>query len=409
MSFELFVARRYLTARQKQAFISVISLISVLGVGLGVASLIVVVGVMHGFSTELRDKILGINAHMVAAVAGGAMHDYRELMGKAEAVPGVLGATPFVYTEVMLSSPRGVKGVVLRGVDPASAGKVLALPKEMIVGSLDDLEIPGPFPGIVLGRELADRLGLIVGETVNLMSPAGKESAAGFSPKVKTFVLRGLFKSGMYEYDSTLAYVTIPAAQELLGFKRDIATGLELKVADVDAVDTLAPKVRTALGGPPLFVRTWIDMNGNLFKALHLEKTAMFVILVMIVVVGCFSIITTLIMLVMEKTRDIAILMSMGATPAAIRKIFMLQGIIIGVVGTALGYVLGLGVALALEKYQFIKIPGDVYPMDHLPVRLDWPDMIIIGITALALCFLATMYPARQAARLSPVEALRHD
>lgn len=409
MSFELFVARRYLTARQKQAFISVISLISVLGVGLGVASLIVVVGVMHGFSTELRDKILGINAHMVAAVAGGAMHDYRELMGKAEAVPGVLGATPFVYTEVMLSSARGVKGVVLRGVDPASAGKVLALPKEMIVGSLDDLEIPGPFPGIVLGRELADRLGLIVGETVNLMSPAGKESAAGFSPKVKTFVLRGLFKSGMYEYDSTLAYVTIPAAQELLGFKRDIATGLELKVADVDAVDTLAPKVRAALGGPPLFVRTWIDMNGNLFKALHLEKTAMFVILVMIVVVGCFSIITTLIMLVMEKTRDIAILMSMGATPAAIRKIFMLQGIIIGVVGTALGYALGLGVALALEKYQFIKIPGDVYPMDHLPVRLDWSDMVIIGVTALALCFLATMYPARQAARLSPVEALRHD
>jgi lipoprotein-releasing system permease protein len=409
MSFELFVARRYLTARQKQAFISVISLISVLGVGLGVASLIVVVGVMHGFSTELRDKILGINAHMVAAVAGGAMHDYRELMGKAEAVPGVLGATPFVYTEVMLSSARGVKGVVLRGVDPASAGKVLALPKEMIVGSLDDLEIPGPFPGIVLGRELADRLGLIVGETVNLMSPAGKESAAGFSPKVKTFVLRGLFKSGMYEYDSTLAYVTIPAAQELLGFKRDIATGLELKVADVDAVDALAPKVREALGGPPLFVRTWIDMNGNLFKALHLEKTAMFVILVMIVVVGCFSIITTLIMLVMEKTRDIAILMSMGATPAAIRKIFMLQGVIIGVVGTALGYALGLGVALALEKYQFIKIPGDVYPMDHLPVRLDWPDMVVIGITALALCFLATMYPARQAARLSPVEALRHD
>lgn len=409
MSFELFVARRYLTARQKQAFISVISLISVLGVGLGVASLIVVVAVMQGFSTELRDKILGINAHMVAAVAGGAMHDYRDLMAKAEAVPGVLGATPFVYTEVMLSSPRGVKGVVLRGVDSASAGKVLALPKEMIVGSLDDLEIPGPFPGIVLGRELADRLGLVVGETVNLMSPAGKESAAGFSPKVKTFVLRGLFKSGMYEYDSTLAYVTIPAAQELLGFKRDIATGIELKVADVDAVDTLAPKVRTALGGPPLFVRTWIDMNGNLFKALHLEKTAMFVILVMIVVVGCFSIITTLIMLVMEKTRDIAILMSMGATPAAIRKIFMLQGVIIGVVGTALGYALGLGVALALEKYQFIKIPGDVYPMDHLPVRLDWPDMIIIGVTALALCFLATMYPARQAARLSPVEALRHD
>lgn len=409
MSFELFIARRYLTARQKQAFISVISLISILGVGLGVASLIVVVGVMHGFSTELRDKILGINAHMVAAMAGGALHDYRELMTKAEAVPGVAGATPFVYTEVMLSSPRGVKGVVLRGVDPASAGRVLALPREMVAGSLDDLSAKGLFPGIVVGRELADRLGLALGDTVNLMSPAGKESAAGFSPKVKTFTVAGLFRTGMYEYDSTMAYVSIPAAQELLGFKRDIVTGLELKVDDVDAVDTLAPAVRAALGGPPLFVRTWIDMNGNLFKALHLEKTAMFVILVMIVVVGSFSIITTLVMLVMEKTRDIAILMSMGATPAAIRTIFMLQGAIIGLVGTALGFIFGLGLALALEKYQFIKIPGDVYPMDHLPVKLDWPDLVVIGLTSLALCFLATLYPARQAAGLKPVEALRHD
>ena len=409
MSFEPFIAKRYLLARQKQAFISVISLISILGVGLGVASLIVVVGVMNGFSTELRDKILGINAHMVAVVAGGAMHDYRESMARADAVPGVVGSTPFIYTEVMLSSSRGVKGVVLRGVDAATAGTVLALPREMVAGTLDDLNAPGLFPGIIVGRELADRLGLNLGDTVNLMSPSGKESAAGFTPKVKTFMVQGLFRSGMYEYDSTLAYVSIPAAQELLGFKRDIVTGLELKVADVDNAENLAPKVREALGGPPVYMRTWIDMNGNLFKALRLEKTAMFVILVMIVLVGSFSIITTLVMLVMEKTRDIAILLSMGATSRNIRRIFMLQGTIIGVVGTALGYLLGLSVALALEKYQFIKIPGDVYPMDHLPVRLDWPDMIAIGVTALALCFLATMYPARQAARLEPAEALRHE
>ena len=409
MSFESFIAKRYLLARQQQAFISVISLISVLGVGLGVASLIVVVGVMHGFSSELRDKILGINAHMVAAVAGGAMHEYRDAMDRVDRVPGVLGSTPFIYTEVMLSSSRGVKGVVLRGVDPATADRVLALPKEMVAGTLADLNAPGIFPGIIVGKELADRLGLTLGDTVNLMSPSGKESAAGFTPKVKTFSIRGLFRTGMYEYDSTLAYVSIPAAQELLGFKRDIVTGLELKVADVDKVDALVPVARAALGGPPVYLRTWIDMNGNLFKALRLEKTAMFVILVMIVLVGSFSIITTLVMLVMEKTRDIAILMSMGATSRSIRRIFMLQGTIIGVVGTALGYLLGLSVALALEKYQFIKIPGDVYPMDHLPVRLDWPDMIVIGVTALALCFLATLYPARQAARLQPAEALRHD
>jgi len=342
-------------------------------------------------------------------VAGGAMHDYRPLMVQADKVPGVIGATPFIYTEIMLSSSRGVKGVVLRGVDPATAGRVLALPKEMVVGRVEDVDAKGVFPGIIVGKELADRLGLSVGDTVNLLSPAGKESAAGFSPKVKTFTVRGLFHSGMYEYDSSMAYVSIPAAQDLLGFKHDIVTGLELKVADVDGVVGLAPKVLEALGGPPIYIRTWIDMNGNLFKALRLEKTAMFVILVMIVLVGSFSIITTLVMLVMEKTKDIAILLSMGATSRTIRRIFMLQGSIIGLVGTGLGYALGLTVALLLEKYQFIKIPGDVYPMDHLPVRLDWPDMIAIGVTALALCFLATVYPARQASRLQPAEALRHE
>ncbi len=191
-----------------------------------------------------------------------------------------------------------------------------------------------------MGRELADRLGLTLGHTVNLMSPSGKESAAGFTPKVKTFSIRGLFRTGMYEYDSTLAYVSIPAAQELLGFKRDIVTGLELKVADVDKVDALVPVARAALGGPPVYLRTWIDMNGNLFKALRLEKTAMFVILVMIVLVGSFSIITTLVSWSWKRPGIIAILMSMGATSRSIRRIFMLQGTIIGVVGTALGYIL---------------------------------------------------------------------
>ena len=409
MSFESFIAKRYLLARQKQAFISVISLISILGVGLGVASLIVVVGVMNGFSTELRDKILGINAHMVAVVAGGGMHDYRNAMARADKVPGVVGATPFIYTEIMASGPHGVKGLVLRGLDPDTAEKVLALPKEMVAGHVADLTATGLFPGIILGKDLAERLGVTLGDPVNLLSPAGKESAAGFSPKVKAFTVQGLFHSGMYEYDSSMAYVTIPAAQELMGFKRDIVTGLELKVADVDGVTELAPKVREALGGAPIYMRTWIDMNGNLFKALRLEKTAMFVILIMIVLVGSFSIITTLVMRVMEKTREIAILLSMGATSRSSRRIFMLQGTIIGVVGTALGYGLGLTVALLLEKYQFIKIPGDVYPMDYLPVRLDWPDMIAIGVTALVLCFLATVYPARQAARLQPAEALRHE
>lgn len=409
MKFELFIALRYLAARRKHSFISVISLISILGVGLGVAALIVVLGVMSGFSTDLRDKILGVNAHMVAGIVGGAMRDYRGNIAKLDRVPGVLGATPFIYTEVMLSTPGGVKGVILRGIDPATAGEVLSLPRDMVQGAPADLDAPGQFPGIILGRELAERTGATVGSAVNILSPSGRQSAAGFTPKVKTFVVRGIFRSGMFEYDTSMAYVNLAAAQDLLGFKHDLVTGIEIRVDDVYAVTSIGERVREALGGMPVYVRNWIDMNGNLFKALQLEKTAMFVILLMIVLVGSFSIITTLVMLVMEKTRDIAILMSMGATAENIRRVFMLQGVIIGGVGTTLGYALGLPVSWALARYQFIKIPGDVYPMDYLPIRLEWLDVTLVGVTALALCFLATLYPARQASRLRPAEALRHE
>jgi lipoprotein-releasing system permease protein len=213
----------------------------------------------------------------------------------------------------------------------------------------------------------------------------------------------------MYEYDSSLAYTTISASQKMLGFKKDLVTGLEIRLGDVYKAELIARKVHKILGGYPFYVRNWMEMNQNLFSALKLEKTAMGVILAMIILVGSFSIITTLVMLVMEKTRDIAILMSMGATTAMIRRIFMLQGLIIGFIGTSLGYILGISISLILKKYQFIKLPADVYYLDHLPVLLKWPDMIAIGVTAMLLCFLATIYPARQAARLKPSEALRYE
>lgn len=409
MRYELFIALRYLTAKRKQAFISIISLISILGVGLGVASLIIVLAVMNGFTTDLRQKILGVNAHMVVAAIGGAMYDYKDREADLVKVPGVVAATPFIYTEVMLSTPRGVKGLIVRGIDPETVGAVLTLPEDMVDGSLENLDHQGRFPGIILGQELSRRMGLAIGSVVNLLSPSGKQSAAGFTPKVETFTVRGVFKSGMYEYDSSMAYISLEAAQKLLGFKKDLVTGLEAKVAEPDAVEATAVAAREALGEAPIYIRTWIDMNGSLFSALRLEKTAMFVILVLIVLVGSFSIITTLVMLVMEKTRDIAILSSMGATADGIRRIFMIQGTIIGLIGTILGYSLGLPICWALKKYQFIKLPGDVYPMDHLPVLLDPLDLSLVGITAFGLCFLATLYPARQAARLKPAEALRHE
>jgi lipoprotein-releasing system permease protein len=411
MSFESFVALRYLLARRGQAFISVISVISILGVALGVAALIVVLGVMNGMSTDMRDKILGVNAHLVVASAEAKIPDYQALGAKVAEVEGVTGVTPFVYYEVMLSTRHGVKGAVLRGIDPDSARDVLTLSRDLNQGSLEDLRLgarPGP-PGIIIGSELAARLSVRKGSLVNMLSPAGKRTAAGFTPTVKVFRVAGVFKTGMYEYDSSLAYVDIPAAQDLLGLKDDVVSGLELRVSDVDRATEIGKGVREVVGGYPFYVRSWQEMNANLFAALKLEKVGMFVILVMIVLVGSFSIVTTLVMLVMEKTRDIAILMSMGATRESIRRIFTMQGMIIGVAGTVLGYALGLTLCWLLQKYQFIELPKGIYSMDHLPVLLDWLDMTLIGVSALTLCFLATIYPARQAARLVPAEALRYE
>ena len=409
MQFETYVALRYLSALRKKAFISLISLFAVAGVCLGVASLIIVLGVMTGFTTDLRDKILGVNAHVIVGGLQGGLENPTKAMD-AVRVEGVTGVTPFVYSEVMISTPRGVKGAVLRGIDPATAGDVLSLPDDMVEGSVAALSAePDPFPGIIIGDELAQRLGVVPGQMVNLLSPTGAKSAAGFTPKVKSFTVAGVFNTGMFEYDSSLAYVSLAASRQLLGFGEGFVTGLEIGLADVYAAQDVAARIESALGGFPYYVRHWMEMNANLFAALKLEKTAMFIFLVMIVLVGSFSIITSLVMLVMEKTRDIAVLMSMGARPESIRRIFMLQGTIIGAVGTSLGFALGVPVSLLLKKYQFIELPRDVYPVDRLPVRLEALDLTLIGVAAFGLCLLATIYPARKAARLNPADALRYE
>ncbi|WP_045210959.1 lipoprotein-releasing ABC transporter permease subunit [Desulfonatronovibrio magnus] len=409
MSFELFIALRYLRAKRKQAFISVISLISILGVALGVASLIIVLGVMNGFSQNLRDKILGINAHVIAGHYTGGISEYAELAREISGIQGVRGAAPFIYTEVMLSAPGGVKGVVLRGIDPESASDVLGLDREMVVGSIDRLQDNEDFQGIIIGHELASGLGVATGDQVNLLSPSGTGSAAGFTPQVSIFQVRGIFRTGMYEYDSSFAYTSISAAQEILGARQDRVTGLEIRVHNVDRAHEVAQRIEDYLGGYPFYVRNWMEMNQNLFAALKLEKIAMGIILVMIVLVGSFSIVTALVMLVMEKTRDIAVLMSMGATRSVIRRIFTILGMMIGIVGTASGFFFGLGISYLLKEYQFIRLPADVYYLDHLPVLHQTLDLVTIAVAALFLCFLATIYPARKASNLNPADALRYD
>ncbi len=409
MRFELFVALRYLFAKRGQAFISVISWITVAGVAVGVASLIVVMGVMNGFTTDLRDKLIGVTAHSIIFPADGRATDDPELLQEIASVPGVTGATPFTYSELMLSTRSGFKGIVLRGIDPQTAPDVLGVLTRITHGSLADLADTEGLPGIVIGRDLARKLGLYVGARVNLLAPSGQQSSAGFNPKIKPFRVVAIFSIGLFEFDSTLAFVSLPAAREAMGWPAGFITGIEIAVNDVYKAKEISNAVIAKIGPSSYYAHTWMDMNSQLFAALQLEKTAMAVLLTLVVLVGSFSIITALVMLVMDKTRDIAILMSMGATTRAIRNIFMAEGVIIGFMGTAIGFLLGLTTCFLLGKYQFIKLPEGVYSVDYLPVLLQWQDVALIGAGAMLICFVVTLYPAGQAAKLEPVDALRHE
>ncbi len=404
MPFELFVASRYLLAKRKQTFISVISFLSIAGVALGVAALIIVLGVMTGFGENLRDKILGMNPHILISGTRGSFSGYKQIQKKIENVDGVHVVSPFLYTEVILSAPGRVKGAALRGIDPHEDSN--ALSGSMVAGALADL---AGADSLIIGSELARHLGVVPGMQVNVLTPSAKSSSAGFRPKVMSFTVAGIFKSGMFEYDASLAYTSLVSAQKVIGIKTDEIAGFELRVHDIYAVENLEQKLRKILPPERFYVRNWLEMNQNLFSALKLEKTAMGIILTMIVLVASFSIVTALVMLVMEKTRDIALLMSIGATAGSIRKIFIWQGMLIGSIGTAIGYALGLGIAVLLQRYQFIKLPAGVYYLDHIPMRLHGTDLAWIGLCALLLCFLATLYPSRQAAQLSPSEALRYE
>ena len=410
MSFEYFIGRRYLKAKQKQSFISMITILSVAGVTIGVMALIVVIAVMSGFEDDLKSRILGVESHVVLMHQTGSFNNFRAVLNTVQETEGIEAVTPFIYSQVMLRSAHGVSGAVLRGIDPVTAGSVIkgissdalkstSEPKESAKGDSQG-------PGTILGRELARSLHVLKGDSVYIITPRGMISPIGHVPAMRRFKVLGYFETGMYEYDGSMAYVRLEEAQKMLRMG-DAISGIEARVFNIYKAREISKQIIEKLGYP-FWVRDWMQMNHNLFSALKLEKTVMFIILALIIMVAAFNIASTLIMMVMEKTKDIAILKAMGASNKSIRTIFVFNGMIIGAIGTFLGTVIGFILCGLLEKYKFIELPGDVYYLTTLPVKLDILDVVIIASSALVICFLATLYPASQASKLDPVEAIRY-
>jgi lipoprotein-releasing system permease protein len=409
LPFEIVIGLRYLKAKRKQAFISVISAFSVLGVMLGVMTLIIVLGVMNGFERDLKEKILGTVSHLVVmSHSNRSVTGWSNLMGRIEDFNGVKATTPYIYGQAMLSTRGKVRGVIVRGIDPRTASKVISLPRYLSQGSIDDL-LPAPdgSVGILIGKELAALNLLRMGDVVQLISPQGKRTPIGAIPRVQNFRIVGIFKSGMYEFDANLVYMDLGEAQKFFEMGEGV-TGIEVNLADIYSAPKLGSRIESTLG-TPFWTRTWKEMYRNLFSALKLEKIAMFIILTFIVLVAAFNIIIALIMLVMEKSRDIAILKALGATSETIMRIFVVQGMLVGVVGTFLGAVAGVAGATILARYPIIELPEEIYTIPTLPVSIEVTDVLIVCGVALAICFLATIYPSLRAARLEPVEALRYE
>lgn len=406
--YEWFISRRYLRAKHQHGFISLISLISVAGITVGVIALIVVLAVYAGFTTGLRDQILGLNSHIIVQSYQGPIRDYRQVREQILATSKVEAATPYLYTQTLISSTAGGHGVVLRGISPATAAGVVKLPEQMITGSLEDLRQPpdSALPNIILGKNLAAQLRVQPGFKVRLISPSGPLTPMGVIPRIKTCRVSGIFETGMYEYDSTIAYMALDEVQRFLGLE-DVVHGLEVKVAEkeLDNADNIAKALKKKLG-VEFAVKDWMQMNYNLFAAFKLEKIGMFIAVALIILVAALNIVSALVMVVMEKTRDIAILKSMGATSRSIMRIFFLQGAVIGLTGTTLGTLGGLGLCQLLARYQFIELPSNVYPMTTLPIKVLPMDVAIIAISSIIITLLATLYPSWKAAQVHPAEVL---
>lgn len=428
LPYEILVGLRYLKAKRRQRTISLNTFISIAGITLGVAALIGTLGIMTGFKEDLQTKILGTTAHIIVQERGtNDMKGYADLVKQIEQVPGVVASAPFIFKQVLVTSKTAVQGVVLRGIHPGQEVQVTDLQANLKFGELDHLDHPPDFPpssspnhngtetgtppqrkknpGIIVGKELSFRLGVFLGDTLNVVSPVGPMTSFTMTPKIRPFTVVGIFESGMFEYDSSLAYISLEEAQNFFGLGETV-TGIQVKVKDVFLAQDIAHRIEATLG-TGYMARDWMQLNRNLFSALKLEKTMMFLLLVLITLVASFNIVGTLTMIVNEKQREIAILKAMGATPRAIMRIFMLNGVVIGLVGTGIGIPLGYTFLYLIQNYW--TFDASVYYISRIPVHILPLDVILVGASAILISFAATLYPSWQAAKLDPVSALRYE
>jgi len=407
LPYQIFIALRYLKSKKKHKGVSVNTAISIGGVAVGVMALLVVLSVMSGFHQDLQKKILGANAHIIIRDYKGTLSDYEQVASTLKQNSEIVSQAPFIIGQVMVSFGNRAHGVFIRGIDPEIEAKTTEILSHIKEGSVSKLSGDAELPGIILGKELASTLGVLLNDKVNVVSPIGEIGPMGMLPKVKQFRVVGIFEIGMFEYDSNLVLTAMKPAQEFFGLQDGIS-GIEVKLKDIYRAPAVKKQLQETLGFRYI-VLDWMQMNKNLFSALKLEKFAMFVILVLIVLVASFNIISNLIMNVIEKSREIAILKAIGATNNSIMTIFMMQGLFIGLIGTIIGIAGGYALGVILNKYQIIRLPADVYYLSHLPVKMSAFDFITVSLSAIIISFLATIYPAWQAAKLNPVEPLRYE